>query len=87
MKTKQTKNAMTGIGNLHCDLEFSSTQIRELMDKNHLTIKSMALLLNTTPLVVSRWIQGETRPCGSSKRLMQLLAISPQWVDLLFLDF
>lgn len=86
MKTKQAKNAMTGIGNLYCDLEFTSGQIIELIEKNNLSIKSFALISNTTPLVVSSWIRGETKPCGSSRRLMQLLSISPQWIDLLFFD-
>lgn len=46
--------------------------------KNNQIIKSFALILNTTPLVVSSWIREETKPCGSSRRLMQLLSISPQ---------
>jgi putative transcriptional regulator len=43
--------------------------------------KAFALLLNVTPMTIRLWTSGAVRPCGTSRRLMQIYGICPEAVS------
>ncbi|GHT78007.1 hypothetical protein FACS1894104_0540 [Actinomycetota bacterium] len=58
--------------------EYAPAAIKALMKKLDTNDKALALLLNVTPMTVRLWTSGAVRPCGTARRLMQLLDTCPE---------
>jgi putative transcriptional regulator len=59
------------------DIDISSTQIKEIRKKTHLSQSVFAKLLNVSPSSVRQWEQGKRRPTGSTKVLLDLMKRKP----------
>jgi len=46
--------------------------IKEIREKAHMSQATFALALNVSPIIVSRWERGQTRPSGPSLKLLAL---------------
>jgi putative transcriptional regulator len=53
--------------------EFTSAQVKALREKNKLTKKSFAEILNVSDSSVSRWEQGKCKPRGAALKILALL--------------
>jgi putative transcriptional regulator len=58
--------------------EYAPTAIKALMRRLDVNEKALALLLNVTPMTIRLWTSGAVRPCGTSRRLMQIYEICPE---------
>ncbi len=62
---------------------YSASAVKSLMAGLGLNEKAFALLMNVTPVTVRMWTTGAARPCGLSRRLMQIYETCPEVVDAL----
>ncbi len=62
---------------------YSAYAVKSLMAELGLNEKAFALLMNVTPVTVRMWTTGAARPCGLSRRLMQIYETCPEVVDAL----
>ncbi len=62
---------------------YSPAAVKSLMAGLGLNEKAFALLMNVTPITVRMWTTGAARPCGLSRRLMQIYETCPEVVDAL----
>jgi putative transcriptional regulator len=53
--------------------EFTSTEIRDLREREHVSQSVFAQHLNVNKSVVSQWERGEKRPSGPSLKLLALV--------------
>jgi putative transcriptional regulator len=61
--------------------EYAPAAIKALMKRLDVNEKAFALLLNVTPMTIRLWTSGAVRPCGTSRRLMQIYEICPETVS------
>jgi putative transcriptional regulator len=61
--------------------EYAPPAIKALMKRLDVNEKAFALLLNVTPMTIRLWTSGAVKPCGTSKRLMQIYEICPEAVN------
>jgi putative transcriptional regulator len=61
--------------------EYAPTAIKVLMKRLDVNEKAFALLLNVTPMTIRLWTSGAVKPCGTSRRLMQIYEICPEAVS------
>jgi putative transcriptional regulator len=61
--------------------EFGPAAVTGLMSRYKLNEKGFAVLMNVTPMTVKLWISGAVRPCGQSRRLMQIYEACPKILD------
>ena len=57
--------------------DYSPTAIKRLLSRLDLNERAFALLMNTSPATVRMWLNGEAKPCGLSRRLMQIYDTAP----------
>ncbi len=62
---------------------YNASAVKSLMAELGLNEKAFALLMNVTPTTVRMWTTGAARPCGLSRRLMQIYETCPEVVDAL----
>ena len=48
---------------------------KQVREKMGLSQSQMAKLMNTHPMMISKWERGETKPRGQAERLLELLAV------------
>lgn len=63
--------------------EYNANSITLLMEKLNLNERGFAMLMNVSQYTVRDWINGETTPCSTSRRLMQLFDSMPDIASLL----
>jgi putative transcriptional regulator len=61
--------------------EYAPAAIKTLMKRLDVNEKAFALLLNVTPMTIRLWTSGAVKPCGTSRRLMQIYEICPEAVS------
>lgn len=60
---------------------YAPAAVKKLMSRYSLDVRIFALLMNVTPQTVKLWIAGAVKPCGLSRRLMQLLDCCPESIE------
>ena len=75
------KNAIRTIVNVTATPDYAPATVTALMRRLRLNEKGLALLLNVSPMTVRLWTAGAVRPCGLSRRLMQLYDLCPEVID------
>lgn len=78
MKTE--KSALQIIAEAAKSPEYNPAAVKALMKRLDINEKGFALLMNVAPLTVRLWTTGATRPCGLSRRLIQLYDICPDLI-------
>jgi len=63
------------------EIHISSTQIKQIREKTHLSQSVFAKLLNVSPSSVRQWEQGTRRPTGSTKVLLDLMKRKPRLLN------
>lgn len=66
--------------------DISAAGIRELMQRLEMNEKSFALLMNASPKTVQMWASGITRPRNAARRLMQIIQLNPDCINVLVED-
>ncbi|MDL2236105.1 hypothetical protein LJC07_08250, partial [Christensenellaceae bacterium OttesenSCG-928-L17] len=61
--------------------EYSPAAVKKLMARHDLNERAFAMLMNVTPLTVRLWITGAAKPCGLSRRLMQIFDTCPEVIE------
>ena len=61
--------------------EYSPAAVKALMKKLDMNERAFALLMNVSPSTVRLWVTGAARPCGMSRRLMQIYEAGPEIVS------
>lgn len=74
---KQSTNAINTICNLSKVPLYQPAAVKKLMGRHNLDIRTFALLMNVTPHTVKLWVVGAAKPCGLSRRLMQIYDACP----------
>ncbi|MDL2327253.1 XRE family transcriptional regulator [Ruminococcaceae bacterium OttesenSCG-928-A11] len=59
------------------------SEVDALMTRLDLSTKAFAYVMNVTPETVKLWVLGGATPCGTAKRLMQVLSYVPGVIDVL----
>jgi putative transcriptional regulator len=59
---------------------YNPAAVKSVMEALGLNEKAFALLMNVTPITVRMWTTGAARPCGLSRRLMQIYETCPEVV-------
>lgn len=80
MKNKDapTLKTISGISKIP---EYSPAAVKKLMQRHDLNERAFAMLMNVTPLTVRLWITGAAKPCGLSRRLMQIFDTCPEVIE------
>lgn len=63
--------------------EYTPERIRALMKRLELSEKGLALVLNVQPMTVRLWTNGVSAPCSAARRMLHLLEIAPQIIDII----
>ena len=61
--------------------EYSPAAVKKLMARHDLNERAFAMLMNVTPLTVRLWTTGAAKPCGLSRRLMQIFETCPEVIE------
>ena len=80
---KKQKSVVQIIAQASKNPQFSSREIKALMERLDLNERGFALLMNTSVGTVRNWISGAVRPCGVSRRLMQFYAAGPEAAEII----
>jgi putative transcriptional regulator len=75
------KNTIRTITNVTATPDYAPETVKALMRRLKLNEKGFALLLNVSPMTVRLWTAGAVKPCGLSRRLMQLYGLCPEVID------
>ena len=75
------QNSVTTIVNLSTTPDYSPEAIVQLIQRFALNEKSLALLMNVTPMTIKLWTAGAVKPCGLSRRLLQIYELCPEIID------
>ena len=78
MKTEKTAIQVIA-GAAKCP-EYNPSAVKALMKKLDTNERAFALLMNVSPTTVRLWVTGAARPCGVSRRLMQIYDAGPEIV-------
>ena len=78
MKKEQT--ALQMIASAARCPEYNPAMVNALMERLDMNEKAFALLMNVTPTTVRLWTSGAARPCGMTRRLMQIYEACPEVV-------
>lgn len=76
-KANPTPTALQVISNAAKIPEYPPGAVKKLMARLDLNEKAFALVMNVTPMTVRLWTSGAVKPCGLSRRLMQIFDKSP----------
>jgi len=74
------KNTLQVIATVSKVPEFTPQAVKSLMKKLEMNERAFALIMNVTPVTVRFWTTGAAKPCGTSKRLMQLFESCPELI-------
>ena len=80
MKNKDAHTLKT-ISGLSKVPEYSPAAVKKLMARHDLNERAFAMLMNVTPLTVRLWTTGAAKPCGLSRRLMQIFDTCPEVIE------
>lgn len=80
MKNKVTSSLKT-ISGISKVPDYSPAAVKKLMQRHDLNERAFAMLMNVTPLTVRLWITGAAKPCGLSRRLMQIFDTCPEVIE------
>jgi len=58
--------------------DYPPAAVKSLMAGLGLNEKAFALLMNVSPVTVRMWTTGAAKPCGLSRRLMQIFETCPE---------
>lgn len=58
--------------------DYPPAAVKSLMAGLGLNEKAFALLMNVSPITVRMWTTGAAKPCGLSRRLMQIFETCPE---------
>lgn len=61
--------------------DYTPAAVTTLMSRHRLNERGFAILMNVTPMTVKLWTSGAVRPCGQSRRLMQIIEAYPDIID------
>jgi len=61
--------------------EYGPAAIKRLMARLDLNERGFAMLVNVTPLTVRLWTTGAAKPCGPSRRLMEIFDTAPGVIE------
>lgn len=75
--TKPKSDTLQIISNAAKTPQYTPADVKRLMDRLDLNEKAFALVMNVSPMTVRYWTAGAVKPCGLSRRLMQLFDASP----------
>jgi DNA-binding transcriptional regulator YiaG len=80
MKAKDSASlkAISGVSKVPC---YSPAAVKKLMARLKLNERGFAMLMNTSPATVRMWLDGEAKPCGLSRRLMQIYDYAPGVIE------
>ena len=76
-----TQKDLNTLGIKMPEVSITSTLIKKIRAKRHLSQTVFAQLLNVSPSSVRQWEQGKRTPSGSTKVLLELLNRSPHILD------
>ena len=77
---KTDKSALSVIAAASATPNYSPSGVKNLMAHLGLNEKAFALLMNVNPITVRMWTAGAAKPCGLSRRLMQIYETCPEVV-------
>ncbi|MCP1109682.1 helix-turn-helix domain-containing protein [Ohessyouella blattaphilus] len=80
MKNKDALTMKT-ISGLSKVPEYSPASVKKLMARHDLNERAFAMLMNVTPHTVRLWTTGAAKPCGLSRRLMQIFDTCPEVIE------
>jgi putative transcriptional regulator len=72
------KNTITNITETP---DYTPETIKQIIGQLKINEKSLALLLNVSPMTIKLWMAGAVKPCGLSRRLMQIYELCPEVID------
>ena len=80
MKNKDTPiiKTISGISKVP---EYNPAAVKKLMARHDLNERAFAMLMNVTPITVRLWTTGAAKPCGLSRRLMQIFDTCPEVIE------
>jgi putative transcriptional regulator len=80
MKNKESDSlkAISGVSKVP---EYAPAAVKKLMARLDLNERAFAMLVNVTPGTVRLWTTGAAKPCGPSRRLMQIFDTAPGVVE------
>ena len=61
--------------------EYNPAAVKKLMARHDLNERAFAMLMNVTPHTVRLWTSGAAKPCGLSRRLMQIFDACPEVIE------
>jgi putative transcriptional regulator len=74
------KNILINLTRLTTAPDYTPDAIKKVIEYLRLNEKGFALLMNVTPITVKLWTTGISKPCGVSRRLMQVYEQCPEAV-------
>lgn len=75
------QNSIRAIANMSTTPDYSPEAIVQFMNRFALNEKSLALLMNVTPMTIRLWTADAAKPCGLSRRLLQIYELCPEIID------
>ncbi len=80
MKTNDSASLKT-ISGVSKVPEYGPAAVKKLMARLDLNERAFAMLMNVAPMTVRFWTTGAAKPCGPSRRLMQIYNTAPGVVE------
>lgn len=77
-KDNASLKAISGVSKVP---EYGPAAVKKLMARLDLNERALAMLVNVTPLTVRFWTTGAAKPCGPSRRLMQIFDTAPGVIE------
>ncbi|MDR0819534.1 MAG: XRE family transcriptional regulator [Oscillospiraceae bacterium] len=77
------KNTLRALTNVTATPDYTPETVKALIKRLKLNEKTLALLMNVSPMTVRLWTSGAVKPCGLSRRLLQLYELCPDIIDVL----
>jgi putative transcriptional regulator len=80
MKNKESASLKT-ISGLSKVPDYSPAAVKKLMARLDLNERAFSMLMHVTPVTVRMWLGGAAKPCGPSRRLMQIYDTAPEVIE------
>ena len=74
-------NTVRTIVNVTNTPDYSPEAVNLIMRRLKLNEKGLALIMNVAPMTVRLWLSGAVKPCGLSRRLLQVYLLCPEIID------
>ena len=75
------QNTVRTIVNVTTTPDYSPEAVKLIMQRLQLNEKGLALIMGIAPMTVKLWIVGAVKPCGLSRRLLQIYLLCPEIID------